>query len=691
MLMRQVMKKGIKDLAAIILLSGLGLAGGALFAAEFEVLDRFSVDGYTVLRGSADIPGGSFSVGGSTFVIKGGSVGIGTTNPAGLFQVGGGSFTVLNSGNVGIGTTAPGARLDVGGGVKLANDEGVCDPAKAGTIRFTGTNFQGCTGTSWLTLENSPPSVASVSPDNGAMGGLYAITITGSGFGTPAVLTIGGNPATNIVTVSGTQITATVPASSSSGAKDVVVRNPDGLLSTFSGGFRYNPGVTGVNPGSGPINSGTVLTLTGAGFVNGAAVYINNVLASNITWNSSTQMTATSPSTTASGGAKDVKVANPDGGYGVLSGGFRYDPVIAAVSPASGRTSTIITITGTGFEANVGVTIGGLPATGVSRVSDSEIRANPPASPTSDAKDVRVTNTDDGGYGVKTLAFTHKVYATGGVVVGAYIVHTFTSVGNSTFHVDTAGNVEVLAVAGGGGGGWTNVGSCGGGGGAGGLIYNSAFAVTAGDYTVTVGAGGAERSAANSVGCPSASGCGTGYSGGDSYFGSMRAFGGGGGAGYKGLNDGYSYGASGGSGGGSENNSTQSSSIQTSNNGGTGYGNKGGATVAYNAGGGGGAGAAGSTGGSTAGGAGGIGKYYDISGTNTPYAGGGGGGIYNNGTSGGAGGLGGGGAGGNSSGSSGIAGTPNTGGGGGGRGTFNVGSGVGGAGGSGIVIVRYPN
>ena len=58
------------------------LPGGPLvYSAEFEVLDRFSVDGYSVFRGSADIPGGSFAVGGSIFVVKDGKVGIGTTAP----------------------------------------------------------------------------------------------------------------------------------------------------------------------------------------------------------------------------------------------------------------------------------------------------------------------------------------------------------------------------------------------------------------------------------------------------------------------------------------------------------------------------------------------------------------------------------------------------------------------------------
>ena len=58
------------------------LWGALVHAAEFEVLDRFSVDGYTVLRGSADITGGGFTVGGATFTVKDGKVGIGTTGPA---------------------------------------------------------------------------------------------------------------------------------------------------------------------------------------------------------------------------------------------------------------------------------------------------------------------------------------------------------------------------------------------------------------------------------------------------------------------------------------------------------------------------------------------------------------------------------------------------------------------------------
>ena len=96
-------------------------------AAEFEVLDRFSVDGYTVLKGSADIPGGSFSVGGSTLVVKNGNIGIGTAAPKNKLDVGGSAAIgatysgtsagpangLIVEGNVGIGTAGPGVKLDV--------------------------------------------------------------------------------------------------------------------------------------------------------------------------------------------------------------------------------------------------------------------------------------------------------------------------------------------------------------------------------------------------------------------------------------------------------------------------------------------------------------------------------------------------------------------------------------------------
>lgn len=253
--------------------------------------------------------------------------------------------------------------------------------------------------------------------------------------------------------------------------------------------------------------------------------------------------------------------------------------------------------------------------------------------------------------------------ATGGTITmnANYRIHTFTN--NGTFAVSNGSlNCDVLIVAGGGGGG----GNSGGGGGGGGVIITNII-VSAGSTNVTVGNGGVG-------GTPNSKGT----NGTNSVFGSLVAYGGGGGYSYNGQN-----GLPGGCGGGAG----------AQNGGGTGgAGTNGQGFAGGNSGNGNGA-SAGGGGAATVGsnyvsdtvaGNGGDGKSSSISGTPTQYGGGGGGGGNESGTAG----TGGAGGGGNGSvtavGSNGVA---NTGGGGGGGGYG--GSPAGGNGGSGIVIVRY--
>ncbi|MFA6198730.1 MAG: tail fiber domain-containing protein [Patescibacteria group bacterium] len=81
-------------------------------------------DGTNVGIGTTS-PAGQFDVNGKLTVLSGGNVGIGTTAPAGLFDVNA-KFTVLFSGNVGIGTTNSLAKLTVFGtdnALRLAYDD----------------------------------------------------------------------------------------------------------------------------------------------------------------------------------------------------------------------------------------------------------------------------------------------------------------------------------------------------------------------------------------------------------------------------------------------------------------------------------------------------------------------------------------------------------------------------------------
>jgi hypothetical protein len=265
-----------------------------------------------------------------------------------------------------------------------------------------------------------------------------------------------------------------------------------------------------------------------------------------------------------------------------------------------------------------------------------------------------------------------------------YRVHVFTTVGNSTFTVTNGGQIEYLIVAGGGGGSG-NFYDDGAGGGGGGVI--SGFTtVTPQSYTITVGTGGARSTG------------GSGGNGGNTVAFGLTALGGGGGASHR--SSAPSGGGSGGGGGGSFLNdglnvaggaATQPGSASG------GFGNAGGNGGINNtlqgggypgSGGGGGAGAPGRwpIGGSSGqGGEGGVGLSFNITGTNSVYAGGGGGLL---------GGLGGLGGGANASGGRGttaaLPATPNTGGGGGGGRQGEGDSGQPSDGGSGIVVVRYP-
>lgn len=273
-------------------------------------------------------------------------------------------------------------------------------------------------------------------------------------------------------------------------------------------------------------------------------------------------------------------------------------------------------------------------------------------------------------------------YATGGDIIlqdGDDYIHVYfktNSVPKSTFVVPKLMTATILAVGGGGGGG-----SRGGGGGAGGMLLSSNTMMSAGVYTIDVGAGGQEGIRNTQWA----------RNGGDSLVAIgnselVHAYGGGRGSGQQ-----SHQAAAGGSGGGSMTVDVFDGIAAQGFAGGKGTGASGTSNgYDWGVGGGGGAGGPGANGTAKVGAAGGPGRTCDILGFEQAFAGGGGSGSQSGNYTTSAGGIGGGGRGsvGGYAGK-GEAGTDGLGGGGGGGGNSNFSYLDGGRGGNGIVIIRY--
>jgi hypothetical protein len=198
----------------------------------------------------------------------------------------------------------------------------------SGTANVTVVN-PGTAASSALTFSINPqvinsPVILSLSPSSAVAGGTaFTITVFGSGFisnfvGTSTVQWNGSALATNFV--NGELMTASVPASlvATAGSASVTVQNPDGAVSNPSaftiGPVSSTPTITNLSPGQATAaGAAFTLTVSGSGFVSGAAVQWNGAaLATSFV--SGAQLSASVPaSLIATAGTASITVQNPAG------------------------------------------------------------------------------------------------------------------------------------------------------------------------------------------------------------------------------------------------------------------------------------------------------------------------------------------------------------------------------------------
>ena len=157
------------------------------------------------------------------------------------------------------------------------------------------------------------PFVRALSP-SGTPG--TTVEILGQAFTGTTTVKFGGAAASATI-VSGTYLTAVVPANGVTGL--ITVTTPTGTLKSNTT-FKVLPKITDFTPSAGPV--GTVVTIAGAGFRGTTKVTFGGVAAASYTVVSATQVTATVPA-----GAKTGKIAvTTAGGTATSSGTFTVTP-----------------------------------------------------------------------------------------------------------------------------------------------------------------------------------------------------------------------------------------------------------------------------------------------------------------------------------------------------------------------------
>ncbi|MDQ3264134.1 MAG: IPT/TIG domain-containing protein [Myxococcota bacterium] len=257
--------------------------------------------------------------------------------------------------------------------------------ASTGTFRVNTLGGNHTPEAVFTVLSAAPPTVTGFSPGSGA--GSSTVVVDGTNFTGATAVRFGGVPGTNLGVQSDTRLSITVPGNAPSGPITVV--NTEGAA-TSAASFTVipPPGLFQFSPERG--TPGDTVTLEGSGFSGATAVRFSGSDAEFTVVNDG-RLTAIVPPGAVSG---SLSLQAP-GGYAGSSRSFtvlsRAAPVLTSLTPGSGAPGSQVMVEGQHFTGLTGVTFNGRPASFFSVVSDTQVRAYPPADVESGP--VAVTNT----------------------------------------------------------------------------------------------------------------------------------------------------------------------------------------------------------------------------------------------------------------------------------------------------------
>ncbi|MGA0893552.1 MAG: beta strand repeat-containing protein, partial [Ilumatobacteraceae bacterium] len=319
----------------------------------------------------------------------------------------------------------------VNSATQITANVSVSSAAAIGAYDITVRNADGggVTGVGALSLV-AAPTVTSASPTSMGVGATSrTVTVTGTGFQAGSTATFSGTGITvnSVTLVSATTLSllVTVASGSTLGPRDLTV-NSGGANATLAGAISLTaaPTVTAfaTSTASSAAGQGAVtrsFNVTGTGFASGATVEFSGtgVTVNSVTFVSSTSLTVVvSVLLTATVGARDVRVVNPDFGTGTRVGGLTITaaPSLTSLTPnsrAQGALNSSVTVAGTGFQTGAVATFSGtlVTATTTSATATSLVIAvTVDQNAATGLRSITVTNPDGG---TRTLANSFTVLA----------------------------------------------------------------------------------------------------------------------------------------------------------------------------------------------------------------------------------------------------------------------------------------
>jgi hypothetical protein len=372
---------------------------------------------------------------------------------------------------------AAGASVTIGGiaasGIAVVNPNTITafTPARPtpGPVNVVVTNPNNESGTlangfTYVGATGPAPTVSGVDPASGPTTGGTAVTITGTNFVSGATVSIGGVPASAVQVLSDTSITA-VTGPHAAGTVTAVVQNPDGQSAAKTNAFTYVAPpvltVTGISPNSGPNTGGTVIYVSGTGFLPGAVVTLGDTPATTI--GVAPDMIAAVTAARFAAGLVQVRVTNPGGPSVALAGsGFTYNavsptsvPAITTIIPNTGPITggNTLIIAGRNFVNGARVRVGKRKASAITVVSANVITAVVPEGLAPGAYKVRVAT--NGHAAVMHGAYTYTAVPTTPIVTaispgsGPTTGGTQVTISGSGFNVGASvkiGDVNALVI-----------------------------------------------------------------------------------------------------------------------------------------------------------------------------------------------------------------------------------------------------